>query len=189
MASSAGHAFQFGNNVLYTTPRVAVIGKFCSNLACQLKGVKFLGCCVLPDKKLYGNCLIRAEYTALKFFTLPSKTEFSPKIFTVLKYFWSFRIFEQLALALKTEFAVKFFKTGGSADPRLVRLCAYQTWTATSSFAWSTRNNRHDWPNAGRSQRASSITTLQPACGLINGHIDIHGNSLEDPGVITSKSD
>jgi len=29
----------------------------------------------------------------------------------------SFRIFEQLALALKTEFALKFFKTGGAAAP------------------------------------------------------------------------
>jgi len=31
------------------------------------------------------------------------------KIFTVLKYFLSFRRFEELALALKTEFVMKFF--------------------------------------------------------------------------------
>jgi len=37
--------------------------------------------------------------------------------FTVLKYFLSFRIFEQVALALKTKFALKFFKTGGAAAP------------------------------------------------------------------------
>ena len=48
--------------------------------------------------------------------------------FTVLNvYFLSFRIFEQLALALKTESALKFFRTGGRPPPptpRLVRLCA-----------------------------------------------------------------
>jgi len=32
-------------------------------------------------------------------------------------YFLSFRIFEQLALALKTEFALKFFKPGGGVPP------------------------------------------------------------------------
>ena len=37
-------------------------------------------------------------------------------------YFLSFRIFEQLAVALKTEFALKFFKPGGRPTPRLVRL-------------------------------------------------------------------
>ena len=36
--------------------------------------------------------------------------------FTVLNtYFLSFRIFEQLPLALKTEFALKIFKPGGAA--------------------------------------------------------------------------
>jgi len=33
--------------------------------------------------------------------------------FTVLKYFSSFRIFQQVALALKTLFALKYFKPGG----------------------------------------------------------------------------
>ena len=38
--------------------------------------------------------------------------------FTVLNvYFLSFRIFEQIALALKTEVALKFFKTRGAASP------------------------------------------------------------------------
>jgi len=38
--------------------------------------------------------------------------------FTVLNmYFLSFRIFEQLALALKTEVALKFFKLGAAASP------------------------------------------------------------------------
>jgi len=37
------------------------------------------------------------------------KTEIPLKFFTVLKYFLPFRIFEQLALALKTEFALNIF--------------------------------------------------------------------------------
>jgi len=46
------------------------------------------------------------------------KEQSHPEIFTVLNiYFLSFRIFEQLALALKTEFALKFFETGGAAAP------------------------------------------------------------------------
>ena len=44
------------------SPSGAVIGKFCSYLACELKGVKFLACCVLPDKKLYGNRLYWCKY-------------------------------------------------------------------------------------------------------------------------------
>jgi len=43
------------------SPRSAVIGKFCSYLACT-HGVKFLALCVLPDKKLYGNCLYWCKY-------------------------------------------------------------------------------------------------------------------------------
>ena len=42
-------------------------------------------------------------------FALALKTEFALKFFTALKYFLSLRIFQQLALALKTEFALKFF--------------------------------------------------------------------------------
>jgi len=46
--------------------------------------------------------------------------------FTVLDiYFLSFRNFEQLALDLKTEIALKFFKTRVQPTPRLVRLWAY----------------------------------------------------------------
>jgi len=32
------------------------------------------------------------------------------------------------------------------------------------------------------------MSTLQSACSLTNGHIEIHENSLEDPGVINTKS-
>jgi len=43
--------------------------------------------------------------------------------FTVLQYFLSFRIFEQLALALKTDLALEFFKPRGlPPPPRFVRL-------------------------------------------------------------------
>ena len=39
------------------------------------------------------------------------------EFFNVFKYFLSFRIFEQLALALKTEFALKFFNPGVGGLP------------------------------------------------------------------------
>jgi len=39
--------------------------------------------------------------------------------------FLSFRIFEQLALALKTEFALKSFNPGGCSPSSLGRLWAY----------------------------------------------------------------
>jgi len=45
------------------------------------------------------------------------KNRVALKIFSVFKYFLSFRIFGQLALALKTEFVLKIFKTGGAAAP------------------------------------------------------------------------
>jgi len=41
---------------------------------------------------------------------LALKNRVALQFFTVSNYFLSFRIFEQLALALKTEFALKFFK-------------------------------------------------------------------------------
>jgi len=55
---------------------------------------------------------------------LALKTEFGLKIFTVLKYFLSFRIFQQVVLALKTEFALNISSWGAgspSRTPRLVR--------------------------------------------------------------------
>jgi len=53
---------------------------------------------------LWATCACPEKWAALKFFT-------------VLRYFLSFGIFEQLALALKAEFALQFFKTGGAASP------------------------------------------------------------------------
>jgi len=56
--------------------------------------------------------------------------------------------------------------TGGEIHtPATRQLCychwsgAFQTWTATSSFDGVTHNNRYDSENAGRSQRALSIST------------------------------
>ena len=46
------------------------------------------------------------------------KTEFALKFFTGLKYFLSFKNFEQFAHALKTEFALKFFKPRDGSLPR-----------------------------------------------------------------------
>jgi len=40
-------------------------------------------------------------------------------------HFLSFSIFEQLAFALTTEFALNFSRQGADAPPRLVRLCLY----------------------------------------------------------------
>jgi len=62
------HAFQFVYNVnsaimfIMQSPRGGVIDKFCSYLACQLKGLKLLACCVLPDKTFYGNCFYWYKY-------------------------------------------------------------------------------------------------------------------------------
>ena len=44
---------------------------------------------------------------------LALKNTSCPDIFHCIEIFLSFRIFEKLALALKTEFALKFFNTGG----------------------------------------------------------------------------
>jgi len=73
--------------------------------------------------------LLNAYFLSFRIFeqlALALKNRVALKIFTVLKCFLSFRNFEQLALALKTEFALKFFKPG-AADTRLVRLWAYAT--------------------------------------------------------------
>jgi len=50
---------------------------------------------------------------------LALKTRIALEFFTALNmYFLSFRIFEQLALALKMEFSLKFFKHGVLLPPR-----------------------------------------------------------------------
>ena len=70
---------------------------------------------------------------------LPCKTEFALKIFTVLKYFLSLTIFEQLDLALKTEFALKFSSRGGGRPPASYAT-AYQD---PKSIIWKSMNPTH----------------------------------------------
>jgi len=66
-------------------------------------------------------------FTPLKYFlsfrifeelALALKTEFSLKFFTALKIVFTFRVFEQLVLALKIEFALNFSIRGGGRPPR-----------------------------------------------------------------------
>jgi len=53
------------------------------------------------------------------------KTELALKFFTGLKYFLSFSN-EQLALALKIEFALKIFNPGGGSHPSPPASYAYE---------------------------------------------------------------
>jgi len=48
---------------------------------------------------------------------LALKNRVALEFFTVLKYILLFRIFEELAVALKTEFALKIFKPGEGGRP------------------------------------------------------------------------
>jgi len=50
-------------------------------------------------------------------FAFALKNRVCPKIFPVLNYFLSFRIFEQVVLALKTEFALNFSSRVGGRPP------------------------------------------------------------------------
>ena len=67
---------------------------------------------------------------------LALKNRVSLKFFTLLKYFLSFRIFEQLALALK------IFKPGGGVQaPGLVRLCPELLLWQSVSFIVTARED------------------------------------------------
>jgi len=58
------------------------------------------------------NSLTECIFLSFRIFeqlALALKSRVSPKFFTVLKYFLLFRNFEQLAVVLKTKFALKFF--------------------------------------------------------------------------------
>jgi len=78
----------------------------------------FWATCACPEKQIlpwnfprYWTYLSHSGF--LSSFRLALKNRVVPKFFTVLKYFSSFRIFEQVALSLKTEFSLKFFIPGG----------------------------------------------------------------------------
>jgi len=77
-------------------------------------------------KWIYTVLKIFSPFTIFEQLALALKNRGCPE-FTVLNmYFLLFRIFEQVALALKTEFALKIFRPGGRRlPPRLVRLCSY----------------------------------------------------------------
>jgi len=62
---------------------------------------------------------------------LPWKTELPWNFSVYWTIFLSSRIFEQLALALKTKFALKFFKPGGAAAPPTPASYAYNFYSAT----------------------------------------------------------
>jgi len=82
----------------------------------------FWATCACPEKQSCSEIFHCIEYTFyhsgyLSNLRLPWETECALKFFTALKYFLSFRIFEQLALALK------LFNPGWAASPpRLARL-------------------------------------------------------------------
>ena len=71
--------------------------------------MKFLACCVPPDRKLYGNCLYWLNILYWKFFHLALTNSLPWNFPLYFIHFLPFRIFEQLALVLKTEFALKIF--------------------------------------------------------------------------------
>jgi len=73
------YAFQLAYNVnsaitfSMQSPRGAVIGKFCSYLACQFKGLKFLACCG-PCCPLLKLLLIKKIYHLNTLHLYPAKT-------------------------------------------------------------------------------------------------------------------
>jgi len=58
---------------------------------------------VCPEFTVFNICFL--SFRIFEQLALALKNRVALKFFTVLKYFLSFRIFEQLALALKTVFA------------------------------------------------------------------------------------
>jgi len=81
----------------------------------------FWATCAFPENRVYpeiSHCIAHTFYIQDFWATWACcENRVDLKLFTVLKYFLSFRIFEQLALALKTEFALKIFKPVGAAAP------------------------------------------------------------------------
>jgi len=68
---------------------------------------------------------LNVDFLLFKIFeqlALALKNRVALEFFAVLKYIFLFRIFEELAVALKTEFALKIFKPGWRPPLRFVRL-------------------------------------------------------------------
>ena len=71
--------------------------------------MKFLACCVVPNKKLYGNCLYWLNILYWKFFHLFLKYRACREIFHCIEYiFYHTRFFSNLRLPWKTELPWKF---------------------------------------------------------------------------------
>jgi len=58
------------------------------------------------------------------------------KIFTVLNILFTIRIFDQLALALKIEFALKFFNPGGCRPPASYAYALPRYLCMTAKIEW-----------------------------------------------------
>jgi len=87
----------------------------------------FLSNLCLPWKQslLWIHC-IEYIFFIIQNFEQPAlvlKNRICPEIFHCIEIFLTFRIFEQLELVLKTEFALKFSSRRGRLHPRLVRHC------------------------------------------------------------------
>ena len=104
------HAFQFAYNfnsavtffILYNTLDVPLPANTVVTVPCLLtQGLKFLACCVYPDKKLYGNYLywLNILYWNFLHLALEKSLPWNCPLYWI--YFLPFRIFEQFALALK----------------------------------------------------------------------------------------
>jgi len=93
---------------IFTVLNILLTFRIFEQLALALKNRVWLEITVL--KYIFSSFRILEQHA------LALKNKVCPE-FTALKYFLSFRIFEQLALDLKTEFSLKFFKTGGGRQP------------------------------------------------------------------------
>ena len=95
----------------------------------------FLATCACPEKQSCPGIFHCIEYVfsiAQDFWAIcscPGKQSFLGIFHCIEIFFLSFRIFEQLALALKTEFALKFF-----ASPRPPASYAYDQKSIINSF-------------------------------------------------------
>ena len=69
-----------------------------------------------------GNKTPVESFRIFEQLALALKTDCDLKFYTVMNVLFTFKIFEQLVLALKTEFALKFFNPEWRQPPRLVRL-------------------------------------------------------------------
>jgi len=100
----------------------------------------FLACCVLPDKKFYGNCLYWLNILHWKFFHLSLNNRICTEIFHCIEYiFYYSGYLSNLRLSWKIECALKFFTilsillhSGALSNMRL----PWKTEGALNSLYW-----------------------------------------------------